>query len=483
MTSTPKPHLAALTALAVIATGAGACSASGSQRSGSPSTSTTERITLRLGTDDSASTPGGEQVQHFAQEVARQSDGAITIEPVWHAGDGRPHWDQHVARTVVDGHLDLGMVPSRAWDDLGVKSLTALNAPFLVTTDTLTAAVVTDDKVSDLLVSGLPAVGVSALTLLPEGLRHPFGFDGVLGGPADYRGGVVRSPYSRTTEAMFQALGATPSDDDADPTTMVGAESSYRLSPAGEATGNVTFYPKVNVLVIADDARQRLSDDQMAVLQDAADATQTWDLDTLPTDAEAAATFCQEAGRIGSASQTDIDGLVTATRRVVDELRQDDTTAKVIDAIETIASQDPPAQPITGCPHQPSSSDQQLVDGTFTTSMTAEEARAAGVTDQARIDENAGDYVLTLEDGSWAAEQLYTTGPKKGQVWHGTGGYTVEGHHLTWYWSHEPGGYTEVDVDLAADGSLVFSNVVDGGDAEAQALSDAFFTTWKSKKG
>ena len=59
---------------------------------------------------------------------------------------------------------------------------------------------------------------------------------------------MVRAAWSRTTEAMFEALGATTSDEPLDPTTMIGAESSFRLTPAGTATGNVVFFPKVNVL-------------------------------------------------------------------------------------------------------------------------------------------------------------------------------------------------------------------------------------------
>ena len=44
-------------------------------------------------------------------------------------------WDQVVAPAIADGTYDLGLVPSRAWDVLGVTSLRALNTPFLVTSD------------------------------------------------------------------------------------------------------------------------------------------------------------------------------------------------------------------------------------------------------------------------------------------------------------------------------------------------------------
>jgi TRAP-type C4-dicarboxylate transport system substrate-binding protein len=499
MTTTPRTPLAALAALALIACGGTACSGSSQESepepgnagapagpaaatdAPSPAGKGGPAVTLRLGTDDGPDTPGAQQITHFAQQVADLSDGAITVAPVWHADDGQPHWDQYVAGMVMDGRLDLGMVPSRAWDDVGVDSLRALTAPFLVTTDTLTAAVVSDDHLVDQLTSGLPAVGVSALGLFPEGLRHPFGFHGPLRGAADYQGGVVRAGWSRTANSMFQALGATTTDDIVDTSTMIGAESSYRLSPAGEATGNVVFYPKVNVLVIDDEARSGLTDEQVAVLHEAADATQAWVLDTLPTDAKSAATFCQETGKIGSASQADLDSLVAATAGTIQALRSDDTTATLIDEIRAMAASDPEPEPVTGCPSD-STSDVSLINGSFRFSMTAAQMTAGGITGQDDIDENAGDYVMTLRDGTWEMEQHYTAGPKTGTTFHGTGGYKLTGHRVKWFWGHEPGEWTESDAAIQDDGSITFSNIHDGGDAQAQAMSELFFSHWGPKK-
>ena len=471
--------LAVLTVLACVTTAAcsGPTTRSAPNGGSTRAAADAHQVTLRLGTDDGPDTPGAQQIKHFAGEVARLSGGAVTIKPVWHADRGQPHWDQYVARMVMDGRLDLAMVPSRAWDDVGVESLRAITAPFLVTTDTLTAKVVSNKGMIRQLTSGLPAVGVSALGLYPEGLRHPFGFHGPLRGAADYRGGVIRAAWSRGTRAMFASFGATTTDQLADTSAMVGAESSYRLSPAGEATGNVTFYPKVNVLVIDDDARAGLTNSQRQVLDNAADATQTWVLRTLPTDAEAAATFCQETGRIGSASQSDIDTLRQAARGVLGDLREDPTTATLIDEIQSLAAGDPTVVPVTHCPEDKAPAP-SLVNGTFAFTLTAAQARAAGVSDQGKIDENAGKFVVTLHDGDWQITQLYTSGPKTGTTFHVTGHYTLSGHRLTWFWSHEPGDWTKVDVAVHKDRSLAFTAIKDGGDAQAQALTEAWFTRW-----
>lgn len=94
------------------------------------------------------------------------------------------------------------------------------------------------------------------------------------------------------------------------------------------------------------------------------------------------------------------------------------------------------------------------------------------------IDENVGEFVVTLHDGDWKITQVYTSGPKTGTTFHGTGGYTLSGHRLTWFWSHEPGEWTKADVAVHKDRFLAFTAVHDGADAQAQALSEAWFTRW-----
>ncbi len=110
---------------------------------------------------------------------------------------------------VTSGKLDMGLIPSRAWDTEGVTSLRALNAPFLIDSDELLDDVVSSDELADDLMSGLDKAGVVGLALFPEGLRHPFGLKKPLLGPDDYDGQAIRTPTSKTTAAVFAALGAT----------------------------------------------------------------------------------------------------------------------------------------------------------------------------------------------------------------------------------------------------------------------------------
>src|SRR3954471_5398759 len=199
-------------------------------------------LVLRLATPDKETDATGIQVDHFVDEVARRSGGTIPIDPAWDVTpDGTRGWDQTVARGVADGTWDMGLVPGRAWDELGVDSLRALNTPFLITSDAALRAVL-DSDLRDALLAGLPDAGVTGLDLFPDQLRHPFGYSEPLLGVDDYSGQGVWSASSDTTARVLDALGATTTDS-VEPNQR-GAEAQYSLTPGQIATGNVTFYPK-----------------------------------------------------------------------------------------------------------------------------------------------------------------------------------------------------------------------------------------------
>ena len=154
-------------------------------------------ITLRVGTDDGPGRPAADQISEFASQVKQLSDGAIIIEPVWQA-DGPQHrdWDQLVARMVVNGELDMGMIPARAWDTEGVTSLRSLNAPFLINSEEFMATVVSADIATEML-TGLDSIGITGLALVPESMRQVFSFGEPLLTPQQFRGSPS-APRGRT---------------------------------------------------------------------------------------------------------------------------------------------------------------------------------------------------------------------------------------------------------------------------------------------
>lgn len=479
----------AIVAITVVALAATACSSSGEGEANKAGGSGTP-IVLKVGTDDFPPRPAAAQIEEFGRRVAELSDDFIRIEPVWRAGDGED-WDQVVARKVMDGTLDMGNVPTRAWDVEGVTSLQALNAPFLITSDALLDEVVSSDLAGEMM-AGLEDVGVVGLALLPESLRRPFGFPGPLLGPGDYAGGTIRAPLSAATELMFSALGAATTGADPDFDTQIGIEAQFGLDVDGQATGNVTFYPKVEVLVVNADVFTGLTDDQRSILQQAAAETRDWAIENRTGDLEAAAEFCDEGGTIVLASDADLAALREAVEPVYAKLTEDADTAEFIAEIENLKASittEPLVVP-DGCTgpapaHDAAiaegTDDPSVLNGTYRLEWTADDLFEAllapptplqppppDVEQQIRTDaeQNAGVVRLTFEDGRF--DQVWESGQSPGDNCPGT--YAVTENRVTmvastdaaqWDCGHDSRG--ELLVDAAwerKDGELILSDFV-----------------------
>lgn len=382
-------------------------------------------LTLRIGTDDVRGRISGDQIAEFTRHVDARSNGQLQIEPVWQAAGGDPDdWDQAVASMVVDGELDMGVIPARSWDTMGVDSLRALHAPFLVTSDALVDVVVTDEIADDML-AGLDTIGITGLAMLPEGLRHIFSFADPVVTLDDFEGVTVRVPTSDTAFALFEALGAA-ADDLAGPGnpflvgvadgSVAAAESSFALAgslPAqSTALANVTLYPKVNVIVVNTDVLGGLSEEQQQTLRDAAIATRDWAVSTNRDDREFVAEFCDNGGRIALASEEERASLADAANVVYDELDRDDATAAAIARIRELATDVDPEAPIEECASaavdEPDSTltatdSSEFPEGVYRRETTADVLMAAGLA-QALAFDHAGTWTLSFDDGTSIVE-------------------------------------------------------------------------------
>lgn len=399
MEDTVRPHKCVLLLTVVIALMSSACTSTdaGSKAGGAPAP-----ITLTIGTDDYPGKPASDQIEEFARRVNDLSEGSIIVEPVWHAAGDGADWDQRVARMVVSGEIDMGNIPARAWDTEGVTSLRALNAPFLITTDELVADVINGPLAADLM-SGLEDIGVKGLTLLPEGLRHPFAFDEPLMGPDDYAGATMRTPTSATTAAVFAALGASVTDDDPDFATQDGWDSSFVLQPTGHATGNVVFYPKVNSIVINSAVFDGLTSQQREILKQAAAETRSWAIENLPGDVDASAEFCANDQTVVLAGDEEIAALEQATAPVYDDLETDPVTKALIAKIRELKAGAGVGPTVAACgvseARDPGSPTSTVIDGVYRYEVTEEMLTAAGVTDTQLIRENVGTWTWTFAKG------------------------------------------------------------------------------------
>ena len=435
-------------------------------------------IELRLGTGDAKDAPSAGQIRWFAKRVAELTDGAITIRPVYLAAGHIARFEPVMAQQAIDGDLDLAVVAARAWDSVGVRTLAPLQAPFLVTSDEAMADVVAD-PIQDALLAGLPEVGVVGLDMWPEGLRHPFGFAAPLNEPGDYDGGLIRAPYSHATKDMFRSLGARTTNGAPNPTTQRGAESQYSAAPAGTATANVTFFPKINVVVANAEVEAGLTEAQREALAQAAADTRAWVLDSMPTDNEAARTFCEQGGDIQAASQAQVKAMFEATQPVRDALAADEVAGPIVDAISQATTDVEPEEPLSSCDGVTDSEALAAINGDYSFTVTAAAGRKMGVTDPEVINGGSGKYTAHLKDGTWTLDQVYTEGPSKGTEDSSLGDYTVDGDQFTWYWSHEPGQNVMAKFTVLPDGSLEFSRVASAEGGDWALMSKVHFDQWK----
>ena len=115
-----------IAAILLTASGEGASPTAAASADSSPTQTTSEPVTLRVGTDDDPGVLAADQIEEFARQVDELSGGELQIEPVWRSGGyDIADWDQVVARMAMSGELDLAMIPARAWDTEGVTSLRA----------------------------------------------------------------------------------------------------------------------------------------------------------------------------------------------------------------------------------------------------------------------------------------------------------------------------------------------------------------------
>ena len=453
-------------------------------------------VTLHIGTDDAPGLPAADVIEEFARQVTALSDGTVVIEPVWHAAGQPtpPSWDQVVARRVMSGDLEMGLVPTRAWDTEGVTSLRALNAPFLITAEPVLDTVLSGDLVPGLL-GGLEDVGVTGLALLPEGMRHVFGWGRALSSVDDFQGATIRTPRSDTVSAVFAGLGAEAADVDglafadgiADG-SIVGAETSFVLAgglPGERPTtaANVVLFPKVQALVINSDALDALTEAQQEALRGAGKAALAWALSDSPSDAEAAADFCHAGGTVTLAAPEDVQALEDATRSVYEEIARDPVTRNLIDAIEQVREETPREPAPLACEastRPPESASTQsgdqgaFPDGVYRLEISVDELVAAGA-EESWSGDVAGQWTMSFDDGVLTMSDVNSRSGLKTET---TGAYCVDDDRVSidlfgGETACGDGVYYDAGWDLSGD-ELSFVDVVPSPDEDPADVTALF---------
>jgi C4-dicarboxylate-binding protein DctP len=433
-------------------------------------------IVLSLADSDDPTQTDTPAVRFFASRVAKLSHGALRIQIKFQAaGDKIATVEQRTVRMVQAGTFDLGFVGARAWDQLGVTSFEALQAPFLVTSYPLLDRVVASG-IADKMLNGLRSQHVIGLALIPDQLRHPVALKHPLISLSDFAGARVRIQPSRVTSSLMRALGATPVDV---ANGKVGSAIGHHRIDAEElalgnaftpttVTGNVTFFGKTLTLFAGGPAYQRLTADQRHVLREAAKQTVQHVIATSPTENALAAAFCRQSGaRIALASKSQLAALVRASQPVYAELERDAETRAFITRIRRLRATTPapPAlvvPPSCGRAQRPSPASGKLrspsiLNGTYHVHFTIHDALKFGppASDPANLHDGVDTRVLRNGHFRWAVGE--PSGP------HGT--YSIRGKRITF--GDGPDGKPEWFVfSLDRDGTLHLKPVkpMDPGD-------------------
>lgn len=372
--------------------------------------------TLRFAVADEEGRPSDPWVRVFADEVAARSGGTLAVDIVWDAGSATDlGFEWGVAQLLVDGQADLGLTAGRAWSAVGISALRPLQAPFLIDSDELAEAVVTDPLMEPLL-AAMGEGGVAGLAVWPEDLRHPVAFEPCIGpitAPSDLQGRTVRAIASDVTTELLATIGATHTtangyDDLVESCEIQAAESglSQGASLPGKPTftADVTFFPKFQVLAANAASLGHLTEDQQAAVRDAASAVRDRAIAEHPRDTESAAAWCAAGGRVVLIGPEGAAAFEAAAAPVLESMANDPLAAATIDRIRALRSTVERTESVAACGPAPRPIESPVITatitpafGTYRTHITSDDlARFGG--DPAI----GGTITLAFEPDSWS---------------------------------------------------------------------------------
>jgi TRAP-type C4-dicarboxylate transport system substrate-binding protein len=345
----------------MLATGCAGFSTSGDKAGGAASRGP---VILRL-----ASTPGdlsdAPPVADFVRWTRELTHGGIRIEVVNQWGNYERDAEVQVVRAVASGKADLGWAGSRVFDSLALSGFGALSAPMLVDNYRLEAAVL-EPPIAPQLLGSLKGVGVTGLGLLPDVLRRPIGVHRPLLSPRSWRGVSFGTYRSRVQGQAIRALGARPvvafgpfRAHALQTGVIQGFELDFRRyerlgleQAAPYVAANVALWPQVDVLIANPRRLSSLTDQQRALLRQAADEA-VWSASELfLQDATFAGKACAAGARFALATPANLAALRRSFSPVYRRLEEDPRTRSFIRRIERLkhsTGRDPALAIPAGC--------------------------------------------------------------------------------------------------------------------------------------
>jgi TRAP-type C4-dicarboxylate transport system substrate-binding protein len=357
------------------------------------------------------------QLQVFAEEVFRRSDGTLRIEfqPEWRPGD--PNAERGTIEDVKAGKVDMAWVGARVFDTLDVRSFQALLAPLLVDSYELEGRVF-ESGIPTKMLESVDELGVVGIGILPGPIQRLLGVSNPFLQPSDFNGQVIGGLENELSVRTFQALGATlealPAggsleglDAAAQQLGAIWANRYYR--DAKYVTANVNLWPRPLVIFAGKEGFESLSPEQQDVLREAATAAVPGALAaSRAEDDEARNELCRRGLAFALASESDLGALRSALEPVYAELTADPETKSNIEAItnlktEIAASAEAPVCTST----EPPTTASPIPDGTYETTLAKADWETLTEADWLRLGvpkEDAafsGVYRMIFDAGEW----------------------------------------------------------------------------------
>jgi TRAP-type C4-dicarboxylate transport system substrate-binding protein len=423
---TRRHLLATLAAAAVVAPAVLAAATAAPADPPGKSGSTTP-LTLRLAVVEYPGKPAARIAERFARQVASLSRGSMHVAidswPTHSRGDTpSAQLETRAVAALGSNHVQLGLLPSHAFEQQGVSTLRALQTPFLLTSEAL-AARATAGPIATRLQAGLSTISLTGLGLIPAGMERPFGFLKPLLTPADFAGVRVRADSSRATRDVLRALGARPialESGGSDTSVYSGFVDDAASRPrAGNAfprdaytAANAALFPRVDVLVASNLVIGNLRPAQRAILLQAVARARTETLSSRDERAAAAA-FCRAGGTIVRAPTTATRALRARVEPLVDAMRRDPATAALVaelerlpvDAADELQPCAPTAPPLASAQDEDYTRSElaslRPAVGSYRRAFTVAQLRAAGA-DEVDARANAGLTTLTFWGPAWS---------------------------------------------------------------------------------
>lgn len=423
-----RRHPFALLGAAAVVTAAGLTAAAAPHAGPAGKSGGTTPVTLRLALVEYPGKPAARIAERYARLVVSLSRGELHVAiDSWptHSGGDAPsaQLEARVLAAIRSNQVQLGLLPSHAFEQQGVETLRALQTPFLITSEALAAAA-TAGPIADRLQAGLSSISLTGLGLVPDGLERPFGFLKPLLTPADFAGVRVRADSSRATRDLLRALGASPIGLQAagsDTSVYSGfVDDAVSLPRAGDAfprdtytAVNAALFPKVEVLVGSSRALRDLRPSQRAILREAATRARA---ETIASGDEsaAAAAFCRAGGTIVRAPSIAMRALRARVAPIVAAMRRDAATAALVAELERLpvnsADELQPCAPTAPATASTAPEEdytrKELASlrpptGSYRRAFTVAQLRAAGA-DETEAQANAGLTTLTFWGPPWS---------------------------------------------------------------------------------